>query len=90
MAGRANLRASPGHSRTRQGWWAVIWLKACRRCGGDLFLERELEGDAIRCLQCGATLTLAQQHAAGLRPPRRPTARPISTSPAPPRRATRR
>jgi hypothetical protein len=44
----------------------VIWLKACPRCGGDLFLEREIEGQSIRCLQCSGALTRAQEAALGI------------------------
>jgi hypothetical protein len=32
----------------------VIKLKGCRRCGGDLFLERDSDGINITCLQCSA------------------------------------
>jgi DNA-directed RNA polymerase subunit RPC12/RpoP len=32
----------------------VIKFKGCRRCGGDVFLERDVEGIYIACLQCGA------------------------------------
>ena len=32
----------------------VIKIKGCKRCGGDLFLERELEETRIVCLQCSA------------------------------------
>ncbi len=32
----------------------VAKLKGCKRCGGDLFLERDAEGTYISCLQCSA------------------------------------
>jgi DNA-directed RNA polymerase subunit RPC12/RpoP len=32
----------------------VVKLKGCKRCGGDLFLERDAEGTYISCLQCSA------------------------------------
>lgn len=32
----------------------IVKFKGCKRCGGDLFLERESEGVYISCLQCGA------------------------------------
>lgn len=32
----------------------VVKIKGCKRCGGDLFLERDYEGTYISCLQCGA------------------------------------
>jgi hypothetical protein len=35
-------------------------LKACRRCGGDLFPDRsDREGRTLTCLQCGAEITLS-------------------------------
>ncbi|MCL5265374.1 MAG: hypothetical protein M1343_09340 [Chloroflexi bacterium] len=38
----------------------MIWLKACPRCGGDLFEERDWYTRNIKCFQCGRTLTEAQ------------------------------
>jgi predicted nucleic acid-binding Zn-ribbon protein len=35
----------------------IIKFKGCKRCGGDLFLERDSEGLYVSCLQCGAILT---------------------------------
>jgi len=32
----------------------MVKLKGCKRCGGDLFLERDSEGTYISCLQCSA------------------------------------
>jgi hypothetical protein len=32
----------------------IVKLKGCRRCGGDLFLERDSDGVNITCLQCSA------------------------------------
>ena len=32
----------------------IVKFKGCKRCGGDLFLERDSEGLYISCLQCGA------------------------------------
>jgi DNA-directed RNA polymerase subunit RPC12/RpoP len=32
----------------------VVKFKGCKRCGGDLFLERDPEGTYITCLQCSA------------------------------------
>jgi predicted nucleic acid-binding Zn-ribbon protein len=32
----------------------IVKFKGCKRCGGDLFLERDSEEIYISCLQCGA------------------------------------
>ena len=32
----------------------VVKAKGCKRCGGDLFLERDSDGVYVSCLQCGA------------------------------------
>lgn len=32
----------------------IVKFKGCKRCGGDLFLERDSEEVYISCLQCGA------------------------------------
>ena len=31
-----------------------IRTKACKRCGGDLSLERDKYGTYVECIQCGA------------------------------------
>jgi hypothetical protein len=33
----------------------VMWLKACPKCEGDLYLRREIDGKDIVCIQCGYT-----------------------------------
>jgi hypothetical protein len=33
----------------------IVKLKGCKRCGGDLFVDRDIEGLYIYCLQCSAT-----------------------------------
>jgi len=33
----------------------IVKFKGCKRCGGDLFLERDSEGVYLTCLQCSAT-----------------------------------
>ena len=35
------------------GGWMVIKLKACPKCHGDLYLERDQYGRYMSCLQCG-------------------------------------
>ncbi len=32
----------------------MVWLKACKRCGGDLYLEKDHFGSSVLCFQCGA------------------------------------
>ena len=41
----------------------MFWLKACPRCSGDLQRVRELGETYVSCLQCGRTLTAAQEQA---------------------------
>ena len=31
----------------------MYYLKACRKCRGDLTLENDSYGDFLKCLQCG-------------------------------------
>lgn len=33
----------------------IVKIKGCKRCGGDLFVERDTEETRIFCLQCSAT-----------------------------------
>ena len=32
----------------------IVKFKGCKRCGGDLFLERDTAGVYVSCLQCSA------------------------------------
>ena len=34
----------------------MVWLKSCRRCGGDLYMEKDQFGSHVSCFQCGAVL----------------------------------
>ncbi len=31
----------------------MVWLKSCPKCGGDLYLRQEIEGNEIACFECG-------------------------------------
>jgi Zn ribbon nucleic-acid-binding protein len=44
----------------------MLLLKACPRCHGDLALEVELRVGYLYCVQCGHTLTSAQERALGV------------------------
>lgn len=39
----------------------MIWLKACPRCRGDLFLDSDAYGRFVSCIQCGNILEKAQE-----------------------------
>ena len=39
----------------------MFFLKACPKCHGDLYLERDGCGTYIECLQCGLLRDLADQ-----------------------------
>ncbi len=32
----------------------LLRTRACKRCGGDLYLEHDEYGDYVECIQCGA------------------------------------
>ena len=49
----------------------IIKFKGCKRCGGDLFLERDSEGLYISCLQCGAIIAKQAKNEEPLPEPRR-------------------
>ena len=48
----------------------MIWLKACPRCRGDVYPEKDLFETNYKCLQCGHVLTEAQRETAGTFPTR--------------------
>ncbi len=45
----------------------MMWLKACPRCRGDLFLDSDYYGPSANCIQCGYTL---QEPLPGVQPSR--------------------
>ena len=53
----------------------MMWLKACRRCHGDLVESIDFDGPVIQCLQCGRSAArphqAATRNASGRRPPAR-------------------
>ena len=34
--------------------FCIIWSKGCKRCRGDLSLERDEDGFYVACIQCSA------------------------------------
>jgi hypothetical protein len=38
----------------------MLFLKACRKCRGDIMLDSDIYGKYARCLQCGLLTDLAQ------------------------------
>lgn len=39
----------------------MMWLRACSKCGGDLFRDWDEQGPIISCLQCGRILTQSEE-----------------------------
>ena len=39
----------------------MFWLKACARCGGDVYKQSDMYGEYFACIQCGTYLTEAEQ-----------------------------
>ena len=39
----------------------MVWFKSCKRCGGDLYLGKDLYGSFVSCLQCGAAVVDFEQ-----------------------------
>ena len=35
-----------------------MFLKACKRCGGDMHINRDIYGEYKECLQCGLMLDM--------------------------------
>lgn len=44
----------------------LIFLKACRRCKGDVVIERDVYGEYAKCVQCGRS---EEAKPVGLPPP---------------------
>ena len=41
--------------------WIMIKLKACPKCHGDLYLEKDQYGRFLSCLQCGYLMELLEK-----------------------------
>ncbi len=41
----------------------MFWIKACRRCQGDLYKVEDMYGSYISCVQCSHDLTPAEEAA---------------------------
>ncbi len=39
----------------------MMWLKACRRCHGDLVESIDFDGPVVQCLQCGRSAARPHQ-----------------------------
>ena len=39
----------------------MLYLKACIRCGGDLYLDRDGWGLNLKCLQCGRSRDIPEK-----------------------------
>ena len=39
----------------------MFWLKACTRCGGDIYKKWDIYGEYFACIQCGTDLTEAEE-----------------------------
>ncbi len=44
-----------------KGVKAMYWLKACPRCQGDLYRDKDLFGSYVSCLQCGHELNMFEE-----------------------------
>jgi hypothetical protein len=49
----------------------MLLLRSCPRCHGDLAVDCDRRAAFLYCVQCGHTLTLAQERALGIRATRR-------------------
>ncbi len=46
---------------------AMVFLKACPKCRGDLAMASDIYGDFLACLQCGLIKERAKKEAPGKR-----------------------
>lgn len=40
----------------------MLFLKACKRCGGDMHINRDIYGEYKECLQCGLMLDIVSSN----------------------------
>lgn len=65
----------------------MMWLKACPRCRGDIYLEKDIFESYMKCLQCGHVLRELERLRATLPAASARPATSAATEPAPGRRA---
>ncbi|MBI2847047.1 MAG: hypothetical protein HYX82_04110 [Chloroflexi bacterium] len=53
---------------TRGSEWGVMWLKACPKCKGDMFIDHDAYGYFKECLQCGYLVDINIDEEASIRP----------------------
>ena len=41
------------HQAAGRGGGGMYWLKACQKCGGDLYESADMYGEYLGCMQCG-------------------------------------
>ncbi|MDO8569142.1 MAG: hypothetical protein Q7R57_10600 [Dehalococcoidales bacterium] len=51
----------------------LLRTKGCKRCGGNLSLERDEYGAYVTCIQCGAVWNEVETASSAARPPERET-----------------
>jgi hypothetical protein len=65
----------------------MLWLKACKRCHGDLEPQSDLYGSYLSCIQCGAEFSereirggssSEQRNVRASSPTARPAGRPLA------------
>lgn len=39
----------------------MFFFKACPRCGGDMYLNRDMYGAYTQCVQCGCVLYIQEE-----------------------------
>jgi Zn ribbon nucleic-acid-binding protein len=68
----------------------MLLLKACPRCQGDLTFDRDARTAYLYCVQCGHTLSIAQEKALGVHASRHGLTHvvPPTRQPAPSTRAS--
>ena len=55
----------------------MYWLKACQKCGGDLYEGKDMYGPFVACLQCGRYSSEAKPARAEMPSPQRSSRRAV-------------
>jgi len=43
----------------------MFYFKSCKKCQGDLSLDRDAYGDFLKCMQCGTLIDVEVENKAG-------------------------
>jgi hypothetical protein len=77
VAGRSDVGRS-GSGRAQKEGDAMLFLKACPHCRGDLVFENDARAGYLECVQCGHLLSAQEERRLGVHTTRKGLLHPVA------------